>query len=158
MTDPTTPEAATPIVTTELATSAEVAFSEACHQEIIKQAERLDDLAKELLKLELIIPGIYTAVIKLTANGEFLSLDTFTGLAFILWIIAIALTLFGLFPKRYDVQCEALGRVSATQSPTFPSTPREFFEKRAQHKRISLVLAVFTFFAGVVCAALAAFF
>ena len=40
--------------------STEVALFEACREEIVKQVERLDDLGKELIKIELIIPGIYT--------------------------------------------------------------------------------------------------
>ena len=37
-------------------------------REIIKQSERLDDVAKELFKLELAIPGIYSAALRLVVD------------------------------------------------------------------------------------------
>nr|VFJ91440.1 MAG: hypothetical protein BECKLFY1418A_GA0070994_10167 [Candidatus Kentron sp. LFY] len=74
---------------------------EAFRRQIVKQAERFDDLVKELLKIELIVPGIYyLATISKAGN---ISLNDNAGWAFILWLIAIVLTLFGLFPKRYQV-------------------------------------------------------
>ena len=95
-------------------------------------------------------------MIKLVGNGELcLASSTtgniVTGLAFLFWIIAIACTLWGIFPKRYDVQCEAVGRVPAAKVPEArqtaessgsPLTAREFFEKTAGHKRKYLTCAV----------------
>nr|VFK30117.1 MAG: hypothetical protein BECKMB1821I_GA0114274_101359 [Candidatus Kentron sp. MB]VFK75063.1 MAG: hypothetical protein BECKMB1821H_GA0114242_101459 [Candidatus Kentron sp. MB] len=159
-------------ITTQPATPTEVTLSDACRKEIVKQVKRLDDLGKELLKIQLIIPGIYTAVLKLVGDGDLcLASSTtgniITGLAFLFWIIAIACTLWGIFPKRYDVQCDAVARVPAAalpetrepgESTTLPLTAREFFEKSAEHKRKYLTWAVALFFIGVVCAALAVFF
>jgi hypothetical protein len=43
---------------------------EAYQQERIKQADRFADLTKELLKLELAIPGIYAAALKLVTSQD----------------------------------------------------------------------------------------
>nr|VFJ62584.1 MAG: hypothetical protein BECKFW1821A_GA0114235_11312 [Candidatus Kentron sp. FW] len=159
-------------ISTQPATPTEVTLSDACRKEIVKQVKRLDDLGRELIKIQLIIPGIYTAVLKLVGNDEpcltgSITGNIVTGLAFLFWIIAIACTLWGISPKRYNVQCEAAGRVSAAKAPEArgtaasfgpPLTAGEFFEKTAEHKRKYLTWAVALFFIGVVCAALAVFF
>ena len=47
---------------------ADEALLKAYHDAVIKQADLYVDLAKELLKLELAIPGIYAAALKLVTD------------------------------------------------------------------------------------------
>ena len=93
-------------------------------QEYIKESERYDNFAKELFKLELAIPGFYAIGLKL--SGGTLSLDdtgwVLTMLAFVCWLPALGLALWGLFPKKYQVPDKVpkgfnsfFGEVSATK-------------------------------------------
>jgi len=78
--------------------AAEIAYDDAFREEVIKQPERFDELARELFKLELAVPGVYIAalmVASITVASAWL-MSTF-----LLWFMALALTLISLFPKQY---------------------------------------------------------
>lgn len=53
-----------PLVGKPLSQPGDRALLDAYYQEPVKQAERFADLAKELLKLELAIPGVYAAALR----------------------------------------------------------------------------------------------
>lgn len=57
-----------PIRTTAIA-EGELKLLGAFHEDIARQSERMDDLAKQLITLELAIPGLYAVVLKLV-SGE----------------------------------------------------------------------------------------
>jgi hypothetical protein len=148
MTEPPEP------ITTTVAEAADTALVEACHAERARQADRLDDLAKELFKLELAIPGLYAAALRLL-EGKAQGLPAVTvWLAFAFWLTALGLTLWGLFPRRWRVQCDAVDRPPG-ETVSEPLTAGELFEAAARFKYRRLVAAAIAFFAGVVCAAAA---
>ena len=118
------------------------ALIEAYHQAIIKQADRYDDLAKELLKLELAIPGIYAAALKLVSDQP--PDIRLVAAAFGLWALALVATLHALLPRRYQVRHNAVQSVE------------DFFRQSAEDKRRDLLWSVPLFFGGIVMAALAA--
>ena len=71
------------------------------YQEPVRQAEHFADLAKELFKLELAIPGVYAAVLRLVDQQAI----NWKGvlIAFLLWATALALTLRAIIPRKYTV-------------------------------------------------------
>ena len=93
---------------------ADEALIKAYHDAIIKQADLYVDLAKELLKLELAIPGIYAAALKLvTSQSPCVSL---VAAAFGFWLLALVATLRVLFPRRYEVLHDAVQSVGRAGS------------------------------------------
>ncbi|MDS4028550.1 MAG: hypothetical protein RKO66_00530 [Candidatus Contendobacter sp.] len=77
------------------------ALLDAYYQEPVRQAEHFADLVKELFKLELAIPGVYAAVLRLVDQQAI----NWKGvlIAFLLWATALALTLRAIIPRKYTV-------------------------------------------------------
>jgi len=117
-------------------------------EEQVKQSERLDDLAKQLLTLELAIPGIYATVLKLVTSAP-LVVNLWLGLTFLFWFVALGLTFFSLFPVHYQVNTEVLRR----QRPQAegPLSIEEFYYHSARRKRVILIFASISFFLGIAC-------
>jgi len=78
-------------------------------KDIVDQAARLDDLAKQLITLEIAVPGAYAAILKL-ASGEAATLSNpwLSVAAFIAWFAALGLTLLALIPLRRQVDPDSL--------------------------------------------------
>ena len=131
---------------------ADEALLKAYRDAVIKQADLYVDLAKELLKLELAIPGIYTAALKLVTNQPPNVL--LVAAAFGFWLLALVATLRVLFPHRYAVLHDAVQRVGRAESDG-PLTIEEFLQQSAQDKRRLLLWAIPLFFIGIAAAAAA---
>ena len=132
--------------------SADEALLKAYHDAVIKQADLYVDLAKELLKLELAIPGIYAAALKLvTGQSPYVPL---VAAAFGFWLLALVATLRALFPRRYAVLHDTVQRVGRAEADG-PLTIEEFLQQSAQDKRQLLLWAIPLFFIGIVAAAAA---
>jgi len=131
---------------------ADEALLKAYHDAIIKQADLYIDLAKELFKLELAIPGIYAAALKLVTNQPPNAL--LVAAAFGCWLLALVATLRALFPHRYAVLHDAVQRVGRAESDG-PLTIEEFLQQSAQDKRRLLLWAIPLFFIGIAIAAAA---
>jgi len=124
----------------------------AYHDAVIKQADLYVDLAKELLKLELAIPGLYAATLKLVTNQS--PAASLVAAAFGFWLLALVATLRALFPRRYVVLHDAVQRVGRAKSKG-PFTIEEFLQQSAQDKRRLLLWAIPLFFIGIALAAAA---
>ena len=132
--------------------STDEALIKAYHDAVIKQADLYVDLAKELLKLELAIPGIYAAALKLVTDQP-LNVPLVAA-AFGFWLLALVATLRALFPHRYAVLHDAVQRVGRAESDG-PLTIEEFLQQSAQDKRRLLLWAIPLFFVGIAAAAAA---
>lgn len=121
-------------------------------KETVKQADRMDELARELFKLEIAIPGLYVTALKLFSNkgGRF---SDWILAAFVCWALALIATLCGLTPKNYKIHENAVDRV-LDASIKEGLTIREYFYEAAHWKRIFLIAASVLFFAGVFFAGL----
>ncbi|MCP4698810.1 MAG: hypothetical protein GY862_18460, partial [Gammaproteobacteria bacterium] len=117
---------------------------------IIKQGERLDDLAKQLFTLELAIPGLYVTVLKLTAEHK-LANTPLLWVTFIVWAAAWAITLIGMFPRSYKVSRNVIRREQADGDSDGISI-EEFYQRSARHKYRTLAWAGGLFFFGIFCA------
>ena len=125
-------------------------------ESIAGQCEHMDKLGRQLITLELAIPGLYATVLKLTSGGK-ATLSTSPGLyiAFACWFIALLFTLTSLIPRRWKVN-----RNIMKQDPSIETQElgiEDFFHKTAQYKRSLLISASLLFFVGVYSAALTVF-
>lgn len=129
------------------------ALLSAYYQEPVKQAERFADLAKELFKVELAIPGIYAAVLRV-AGMEQPPNHGAVGVAFALWTVALGLTLRTIFPRKYEV-LENVVRLGRPMPHRGPFSIEEYFQKSMQDKRRQSLWSILLFCAGVAAAVLA---
>lgn len=105
---------------------------------LIEQATRLDELAKQLITLELAIPGLYAAVLKIV-SGDTAKLHH-SGLilfAFVCWLSALGFTFASLLPEKYKVDVNSL------------SGMQRYFSQSAQRKFYWLIPAGFLCFFGI---------
>ena len=123
-------------------------------REIIKQGERLDDVAKELFKLELAIPGIYAVALRLVVDKDVIPMMIVVAFAF--WSVALGLTLWSIFPKRYNV-LRSVPRWADKRTGSNKMSIEEFYTESARRKYRLLLGASICFFCGIVCAVWAVF-
>lgn len=111
-------------------------------EDVAAQATRLDDLAKQLITLCIGIPGIYAAVLKLTAGETALMPRTdLTILAFLAWLIALGFSIIALLPGRQEVDPDSLTEI------------RNYFSNSAGRKFLFLCCGCLCNFSGIVLAA-----
>ena len=107
-------------------------------KDVAAQSTRLDDLAKQLITLNIAIPGLYATVLKFISgetavvNDPVLLIITFAA-----WLLALDFALASLFPHPYTVD------------PDSPSEIETFFYRSAQHKRKLLAAASLLSFFGI---------
>ena len=124
---------------------------------IIDQPKLLDELAKQLVTLNLAIPGLYATVLKLI-GGEKAVVNSaiMIGGAFFCWFIALALSLVSLTPRKWKVDRSKL-RSNKPAAPGQPLSIEEFFMVTATYKRRLLVAATLFCFTGICLAGLTIF-
>ncbi|MEI2743321.1 MAG: hypothetical protein V9G63_13005 [Candidatus Competibacter sp.] len=132
-----------------LARPGDQALLDAYYQEPIKQAERFADLAKELFKLELAIPGIYAAALRLVEPPAANKIGVL--IAFLLWAAAMILTLRAMIPRRYTV-LESVVRSDQPARRGEPLSIEEYFQRSLQDKKILSLASIPLFFGGIIAA------
>lgn len=135
-----------------LAKPGDQALLDAYYQEPVKQVERFADLAKELFKLELAIPGIYAAVLRLVDQ----QVINWKGvlIAFLLWATALVLTLRAIIPRKYTV-LENVIRSPRPARGKEPLSIEEYFRRGMLEKKWLSLGSILLFFAGIIAAVLA---
>ncbi len=115
-------------------------------RDVAAQANRLDDLARQLITLTIAIPGLYAALLKL-ASGDKATLDNPLLLlsAFTAWLLALGLSLASLLPQRFDIDPDSLSEI------------QRYFSDSARHKLTLLGFACFSSLFGIGLAILAIF-
>ncbi len=142
-----------PLVGKPLSKPGDQALLDAYYQEPVKQVERFADLAKELFKVELAIPGIYAAVLRLVGKEQSAN-HLAVLIAFLFWLAAFLLTLRAIFPRRYEV----LENVVRSSQPTLgwgPLSIEEYFQRSTRDKQQLLLGSIFLFCIGIAAAVLA---
>ena len=124
-------------------------------EDIAGQSARMDELARQLIALELAVPGLYATVLKLVAGDKAtIPADVWLYLAFACWGLALALALIGLVPRKHPVD---MSRLFADDGDgDAPFSIEGYFRLSALHKRRLLIPSCVLFFAGVCCAAVTA--
>ena len=124
---------------------------------IVDQPKLLDELGKQLVTLNLAIPGLFATVMKLTSGEDaVIHLDSFFTWAFICWLIALILSLVSLTPRTWKVDRAIVRRQKAAIKDQ-PLSIEEFFMKSARHKRRLLIVASLCCFLGICLAGFSIF-
>ena len=132
------------IFTTQPLSSIDKKLQERFAEDIANQASLMDSMGKQLLSIELAMVGIYATILKLIAGDKaILQNSGAVGFSFVLWFIAVIVTLFAIFPQKYRVDTTKLDEI------------KEFFYKSAKRKAIMLTISILFFLAGVFVAILA---
>ena len=148
----------TPIMTRPV-NAAEKMLRQKFAESVAGQSEQMDKLAQQLITLELAVPGLYAAVLQLVHGKEAtVTVDRWLYLTFGCWFLALALTLFSLIPRRWQVDPTLLkGDIAGDDGPVDALSLEEFFYKAAQWKRRLLIAATLLFWLGVLGATLFVF-
>ena len=118
------------------------------YEDIASQSERVDNLSAHLLSIELAIPGLYAGVLKLISGSEAtLGNNATVRYSFLLWGLALAMTLVALTPRKWHVDPSIL-----VQDPSQMDQGmgiEDYFNKSARWKLSWAILSSALFFAGV---------
>ena len=121
------------------------------YEDIANQSERVDSLSAHLLTLELAIPGIYATALKLiSGDGVNLGNTGTVRFTFLLWFVALILTLIALTPKKYAVNTDVF--IQDAERMDEGMGVEDYFSKSAQYKRQLALASSLFFFAGIVSA------
>jgi hypothetical protein len=122
------------------------------YESIAAQSDLMDKLSKQLLTLELTIPGLYAAAVKLIGGDKAtITVNTMYYIAFVCWFIALILTLIALTPKKWVVDKTILKQDPQKFSEGLGI--EDFFEQSAQYKRRLIIASSILFFIGIFGAA-----
>jgi hypothetical protein len=129
--------------------SGERLLREKFYERFANQADQLDKLGQQMITIELAIPALYAAILKLL-EGENAVLvgDFLIGITFGCWFLSLLLTFASLFPRKYRVDPTII-----KGDPTGMSNVmglEEFFYKSAGYKRRLLIMAGLFFWGGIV--------
>jgi hypothetical protein len=115
---------------------------------IAAQSELMDKLGYQLITLELAIPGLYAAVLKLTEGDKAtVDLNGWFVATFGFWLVALALTVWAVLPRFYRVDTEIIDGGTAESLGI-----KQFFNESAQFKRRRIIVAIATFWLGIISA------
>ena len=125
-------------------------------ESIAAQSEQMDNLGRQLITLELAIPGLYATVLKLIGGSNAtLCAGTALYITFIFWFAALVLTLISLIPRKWKVDRTIMKQDPGEQTDALGI--EDFFQQSAQYKRRFLIAASLLFFCGVGSAAVTVF-
>lgn len=157
MADPPTPHTPPthddepPVFASRPPTAGERALVEKFHERLADQSKLMDELAKQMITVEMAVPGAYAAVLALLRGQEAtLPAGPLLPVAFGGWLAALALTFIALFPRDYRVDRSILRADPADEGG--PLGVEDFFRKTAEYKRRLLALAAAAFWVGVAAA------
>ena len=120
-------------------------------ESIVAQSELMDKLGYQLITLELAIPGLYAAVLKLTAGDKaMVAVNGWFIATFGFWLAALALTLWAVLPRFYRVDTDLIIRDDG-KTPQ-PISVKHFFDESAKFKRRRIVAAIACFWLGIISA------
>lgn len=126
------------------------------YEQYANQSAQMDTLARQLITIELAIPGLYATVLKLTQGDKAtLDVDNWFYFTFGCWFLALVLTLAALFPRRWKVDPTIIKSDPTGNGSTIGL--EEFFYKSARYKYWLLVAACLFFGAGIVGAVVVLF-
>ncbi|MBU0656138.1 MAG: hypothetical protein KJ914_13540 [Gammaproteobacteria bacterium] len=105
-------------------------------KDVAGQATRLDDLARQLITLNIAIPGLYATVLKfISGDKATLQEPLMLLIIFGAWLLALGFAFTSLYPEPYSVD------------PDSPSDIEQYFHHSARRKLKWLAAAgLFSFF------------
>lgn len=128
----------------------------AYYERFTGQSKLMDDLAKQMITVELAVPGLYaTALALLRGKDATLALGRPIYVAFGGWALALLLTLAAVFPRHYKVDPSILRADPNTPDSGDPDNPigiMDYFERPARRKWELMAMAAVAFWAGLIAA------
>lgn len=132
-------------------TPGERALIEKFHERLADQSTLMDELARQMVTVELAVPGLFAAVLALLRGQDAtLPAGPLVVVTFGCWLLALVLTFVALFPRNYRVDPTVLRRDPAAAGDTLGV--EDFFRKSAEYKRRLLVAAAVVFWLGIAAA------
>lgn len=136
--------------------SSQTVLREEFAKSIAGQAALMDRFAQQLITIELAIPGIYAAILKLVAGDKAtVAIDPWVYGAFACWFLALVLALVSLIPRTWNVDPTILK--ADTRAKGAALGLEDFYRKSAAYKRWLLIPSTLLFAAGVFCSAMSVF-
>lgn len=136
-------------ITTRPLSDNEKLLREKFYESMYAQSDLLDKLSGHLLTLELAVPGLYAAVLKLVSGDTAtLKINPALYLTFACWLMALLLTLIALTPKKWVVDPGILKQDPKKLSEALGV--EDFFEQSALYKRRLVIASSLFFFAGII--------
>lgn len=121
-------------------------------EDFVEQANRISEVAKLLITIELAVPGMYATALKLVQGKEsIVTLGFPVYLAFGFWLVALVLSLVALLPQTYHVDRTVIRRDLAQQFD-FPLSIEAYFIVSAKHKYRWVCSSCLCFFSGLIAA------
>lgn len=106
-------------------------------KDVANQAGRMEDLAKLLISLNLAIPALYGAVLKLTQGATATISGVLILIAFASWLVALGLAFMVLLPVKTKV------------NPNNLLALEKYFATTAERKQMLVMIASLTTFFGI---------
>ncbi|MCP4710925.1 MAG: hypothetical protein GY869_20065 [Planctomycetes bacterium] len=123
-------------------------------ESIAGQSDLMDKLGRQLITIELAIPGLYATALKIVGGkDETISVTLALGLTFGCWFGALLFTLLALYPRKWQVNRNIMKKDPKTSTEVLGI--EDFFHQTAVYKRLMLIVASLLFFVGIICAVLA---
>lgn len=122
------------------------------YERLADQSGLMDELARQMIAIELAVPGLYAAVLALLRGQDAtLPATAPTAAAFTGWFVALLLTFAALFPRRYNVDPRVL-RADPDAPPSAALGLIDFYTHATATKRRWLVAAALVFWLGLAMA------
>jgi len=152
--DPGRPAAAAPppvVLASRPVAPGERVLAERFFERLADQSKQMDELARQMIAVELAVPGLYASILALL-RGQDATLPAGwpVAITFACWLLALAVTFLALFPRPYRVDPTVLRRDSAAADGALGL--EDFFTRSAQRKRALLVAAAALFWLGIAAA------
>lgn len=139
-----------PIMTRPISSS-EKLLRDKFYERYATQSDLMDRLAQQLITVELAVPGLYAAVLKLTQGEQATAaVDGWLYVTFACWFVSLLLTLLSLMPRQWRVDTTILQGDPARSGGTMGL--EEFFQQSARNKRRLLIPSILLFAAGTLSA------
>jgi len=118
--------------------------------DFVEQANRIADLAKQLITVELAIPGIYATALKLLQGDKAtLAMGWDIRLAFGLWALSLIFSFAALFPRNYRVDRKIIRRDEDKKFDK-PLSIEAYFIRSARYKLYCVGASCFCFIGGLI--------
>lgn len=106
-------------------------------ESISKQPELMDSIAKQMLTLELAIPGLYVSAIRVSDKLGKINPTCALYLAFASWLLSLVFIIVALVPRAYSV------------NPDDHTAIRDSFYKTARYKLNWIIASIIAFASGL---------
>ncbi len=128
-------------------TTGESKLVEKFHERLADQSKQMDELARQMITIELGVPGLYASVLALLRGDKAtLPAGPLLWLAFGGWGLALLLTFLAVFPRSYPVDMTLL---EADPAAGGPLGIVDYFRRPARYKWRLLAAAAAAFWIGL---------